>query len=355
MPARSTGQFSAESSQVFRQPQSYSSDEYSYSCEDTAFYYLHLKSSKKTPKIPVEAAAAQRGSAKRVPHQHLSWPAAQGRAQGLNLPRGSAEGELRAAHPGLPGSGCPAQPSGAGPQDGCGKWPQKPGRGWRTRLPGAGALPTEQHAGLKPRHSRRPRLPRSPPAPRCPRGGAERGRPAVALRGHGSPLPCPGSPWRRGAAPGSSGRRWREAAGAAGWRGGDRRSGRGGGRRGVSDAWWRGPGAPRGREARRDRPGRASRCPRCPAPEAPPRQSAAPGAAAGTECGPGAGPPAWENPGKPACPGRRAAGKAPTQRFLHRGRGRSMSLFWFTVVFLKITKPYSRFPKDSQGSFNKKC
>lgn len=81
----------------------------------------------------------------------------------------------------------------------------------------------------------------------------------MALRGHGSPLPSPGpgSPWLRGAAPGSSGRGRQEAAAG---RAGGRRSGRGGGRRGVSGAWWRGLGALRGREERRDRPGRASWC-----------------------------------------------------------------------------------------------
>lgn len=74
MPARSTRQFSAESSLVFRQPQSYSNDEYSHSREDTAFYYLHLNSSKKAPEMPVEAAAAQRSSVKQLLQQHLSCP-----------------------------------------------------------------------------------------------------------------------------------------------------------------------------------------------------------------------------------------------------------------------------------------
>lgn len=157
-------------------------------------------------------------------------------------------------------------------------------------------LPTGQHAGLKPRGSRS----LSPPAPRSLQsgGGAREARPAVALRGHGSPLPSPclGSPWRRGAAPGSSGRGWREAAAG---RGAHRRSGPGSGRRGVSGAWWRGLGALRGREERRDRPGRASRCLRRPAPEAPPRQSAAVGAAPSAECAPGRLCPAWENPPAP--------------------------------------------------------
>lgn len=182
MPARSTGQFSAESSLVFRQPQSYSSDEYSYSCEDTAFYYLHLSSFKKAPRIPVEAAAAQlpceAGPAPppflpgRMPARPGHAAAAQGRAQGVNLTPGSATGELRVHIPvcrqRLPSG---AGPSRAGRTEGCGKWPQKPGRGWQTRFAGAGALPMEQHTGLKPRRSRRRPLPLSPPAPRSPRGG----------------------------------------------------------------------------------------------------------------------------------------------------------------------------------------
>lgn len=164
MTARSTGQFSAESSLVFRQPQSYSSDEYSHSREGTAFYYLHLNRSKKAPKIPVGAAAAQRSSVRRVPHRHLSCPT--GCAPGPATPLRALLGPWMSARA-APRASCalhiPARPaalpSRARPQEGCRKWPQKPGGRWRTRLPGAGALPTEEHTGLKPRPSRRTSLP----------------------------------------------------------------------------------------------------------------------------------------------------------------------------------------------------
>lgn len=72
-------------------------------------------------------------------------------------------------------------------------------------------------------------------------------------------------------------------------------------------------------------------------PEAPPRQSAAAGAAPSAECGPGRLCPAWEKLGKPACPGRRAAGRALRQRFPHEGK-KSMNLFCLTEGFSRVYK-----------------
>lgn len=233
-PARSTRQLSAESSLVFRPPQSYSSDRYSHSCEDTAFYYLHLNSSEKAPTIPAQLCEAGPAPTPFVPGRMPAPPAhaaaAQGRAQGVNLIPGSATGELHAAHPGLPGSGSRAGPSRARPQEGCGKRPQRPGRRWRTRLP------TEQHPGLKPRPCRRPPLPWQRPLPfaagrgRSEGGGGRRWHLEVT-----APAPCPGLTM---AAQGSAGIQRPGAAGGSGG-GGPERSRR--------------PERPRRRQARSER------------------------------------------------------------------------------------------------------
>lgn len=181
MPARTTGQFAAKSSLVFWQPQNYSSDEYSLSYKDTAFYYLPLNSSKKAPKIPAAAAAAQCGSVKRVPHQHLSCPAGcppcpatLRRLRAVRrawISRGRATGQLR----------CTSRPARA-----AGRMREMAAKA-RQRMADSSSrcrlLPTEQLTGLKPRGSRRPPLPLSPPALRSARG---RGGARAAAAGGGT-------------------------------------------------------------------------------------------------------------------------------------------------------------------------
>ena len=115
MLARGHGQFSAEGFLVLRQPQRFS--RHAHFCEDTAFSYSYLSSSKKGPAISVEEAAARHSSVTAAPaltpflpvvgsHPCPARPCQDSqrpRSRRKSHPLGSAPGQLRAADTTAPG------------------------------------------------------------------------------------------------------------------------------------------------------------------------------------------------------------------------------------------------------------